>query len=132
MDSPKLHVVFYRPRYGNFQHWALYLDADDQDVIFEVTGSHPVFQPNVVHSRPERSKNFVGKIFVAVISKTDIQRVYDVVSATPVDNDTVEWDCQKYVLDILDELEDEFILEEDDEEYREAREELKEKRGAIL
>ncbi|OJD09651.1 hypothetical protein ACJ73_10165 [Blastomyces percursus] len=132
MNSPKLHVVFYRPRYGNFQHCALYLDADDLDVIFEVTGSHPVFQPNVVHSRPERSKNFVGKVFIATISNEDIQRVYDVVSATPVDNDTVEWDCQEYVLDILDKLENEFILEEDDEEYRAAREELKEKRGAIL
>ncbi|KAI1971591.1 hypothetical protein LOZ53_004460 [Ophidiomyces ophidiicola] len=111
MDSPKLYVVFYRPRYGNYQHWALYLDADDQDVIFEV--------------------NFVGKVFVAVISKNDIPRVHDIVNITPVDNETVEWDCQEYVLDILDKLEDDFILEEEDEEYREPREELKEKRGAI-
>ncbi|OAX78315.1 hypothetical protein ACJ72_07381 [Emergomyces africanus] len=103
MNNPKLHVVFYRPRYGNFQHWALYLDAGD------------LFRPNVVHSRPERSKNFVGKIFIAIISNEDIQRVYDVVRATPVDNNTVEWDCQEYVLDILEKLEDEFILEEDDE-----------------
>lgn len=50
----------------------------------------------------------------------------------PVDNETVEWDCQDYVLDILDNLEEEFILDCDDEDYRAAREILREKRGAIL
>ncbi|KMP10246.1 hypothetical protein CIRG_09927 [Coccidioides immitis RMSCC 2394] len=131
MDSPKLYVVFYRPRYGNFQHWALYLDADDQEVIFEVVGSHPNFRPNVVNSRPERSKNFIGKVLVAVLDKDDIRRVHEIVENVKVYNDTVEWDCQEYVLDILDSLEAEFIVEEDDEDYREARKELKEKRGAM-
>jgi hypothetical protein len=42
MAYPKLHVVFYRPRYGNYQHWALYLQTGTEHVIFEVTGSHPV------------------------------------------------------------------------------------------
>lgn len=123
MDGPKLHVVLYRPCYGNFQHWALYLDADDQDVIFKVIGSHPDFRPNVMHSRPEYPKNFVGKVCVAILAKT-IFKEYTLSSVRPL------WIMT--LLDILDKLQDEFILEEDDEEYRVARKEMKENRGAIL
>lgn len=50
----------------------------------------------------------------------------------PVENETVEWDCQNYVLEILDVLEDEFILESDNEEYHEATEILRGKRGAVV
>lgn len=98
------------PVTDNFQRWALCLNADDLDVTFEATGSHPLFQPDVEYSRPEHSKNYVGKVFVATISDEDIQRVYDVSDATPVNNRNVEWDCQDYVLDVLDRLENECIL----------------------
>ncbi|KXG52958.1 uncharacterized protein PGRI_000080 [Penicillium griseofulvum] len=110
MGNPKLYVVFYRPRYGNYHHWALYVDDEDVPMIFEVIGQHPNFMRNVVKAKAEKSKSFLGKEYVG----------------------TVEWDCQDYVLEILDKLEDEFVLEEDDEDYREARRVLKEKKGAII
>ncbi|KAI3097502.1 hypothetical protein CBS147333_9312 [Penicillium roqueforti] len=132
MAYPKLYVVFYRPRYGNYQHWALYVDDEDVPMIFEVVGQHPNFIRNVVKAKAEKSKSFLGKEYVGVIGKADIERIKNVASAIPVDNETVEWDCQDYVLEILDRLEDEFVLEEDDEDYREARSVLKEKRGAIV
>ena len=118
MANPKLYVVFYRPRYGNYQHWALYVDDEDVPMIFEVIGQHPNFKRNVVKAKAEKSKSFLGKENVA--------------STILVDNETVEWDCQDYVLEILDKLEDDFVLEEDDEDYREARSILKGKRGAIV
>jgi hypothetical protein len=49
-----------------------------------------------------------------------------------VDNETTEWDCQDYVLEILDNLEEEFVLDSDDEDYIDARQTLKDKRGAIV
>ncbi|KAJ5795583.1 uncharacterized protein N7518_004123 [Penicillium psychrosexuale] len=101
-------------------------------MIFEVVGQHPNFIRNVLKAKAEKSKSFLGKEYVGVIGKADIERIKNVASAIPVDNETVEWDCQDYVLEILDKLEDEFILEEDDEDYREARSVLKEKRGPIV
>lgn len=44
----------------------------------------------------------------------------------------MEWDCQDYVLEILDELKDELILDEDDEDYLAARTILKEKSVPIV
>lgn len=130
--SPHLYVVFYRPRYGNYQHWALQLENDEDSIIFEVVGQHPVFERNVSGIKPEKSLNFIKKLYVGVISEGDIPTVKSAVESVPVDNETTEWDCQDYVLEILDQLQDEYILDEDDEDYQEARKELRSKRGAIL
>lgn len=69
---------------------------------------------------------------MAVISKTDIETVKQVAQTVPVDNETVEWDCQEYVPDMLDRLEDEFVLDRDDEDYQDARETLGDRRGAMV
>lgn len=130
--APTLYVAFYRPRYGNYQHWALYIENDEENLILEVTGQHPAFKRNVVMADPKRSRSFQDLLFVAVIQVNDIERVKKAAQSVPVDNETIEWDCQDYVLEILDKLEDEFVLEENDEDYINAREILAERRGAII
>lgn len=101
-------------------------------IVFQVTGQHPEFERNVYYEHPENIEGFIRKLYVGVLGDNDIQRVKDAVESIRVDNETSEWDCQDYVLEILDRLEEEYILEEDDEDYQAAREELKSKRGAIL
>lgn len=32
MGYPKLYVAFFRPRFGNYQHWVLYLDNDEEQL----------------------------------------------------------------------------------------------------
>lgn len=108
--APKLYVVFYRPRYGNYQHWALYLESETENIIFEVIGQHPNFQRNAVSAVPENSRSFISKLYVGVIGKNDVQGVRDAAKTVKVDNETMDWDCQDYVLEILDKLEAEFIL----------------------
>lgn len=130
--SPSLYVVFCRPHYGNFQHWALQLESDESSIIFEVLGQHPEFERSVSYADAEDCEGFIRKLYVGVLGDSDIQRVRNAVESVPVDNETSEWDCQDYVLEILDRLEEDYVLEEDDEDYQAAREELKSKRGAII
>ena len=132
MGIRKLYVVFYRPRYGNYQHWALYLQTDTDNLIFEVTGSHPNFKRNVVKADPRNSQSLVRMIFLDTVSSGDIATVQNMATTTKIDNETVEWDCQEYVLDMLETLEEECVVDDDDETYKDAKKELKEKRGAIV
>lgn len=74
----------------------------------------------------------MNRLYVGVISDQDIPTVRECVAAVEVDNATTEWDCQEYVMDILDKLQEELILDEDDEEYKNAREDLMEKRGPMV
>lgn len=78
------------------------------------------------------SKSFLGKEYVGVISTADIEIIKNLASTILVDNAMAEWDCQDYVLEILNKLEDNFVLEKDDGDSREARSILKGKRGAIF
>ena len=130
MENAKLYVAFYRPQYGNYQHWALYLEDGDDNLIFDVKGSHPHFERAVAKSIPEKSGSFLRKIFMGAIQPEDVEKVKNVAKTTKVDNETLEWDCQEYVLDVLETLEKECIVDDDDEDYKESKEELTEKRGA--
>ncbi|KAL4778235.1 hypothetical protein BJX76DRAFT_352770 [Aspergillus varians] len=130
--SPHLYIVFYRPCYGNYQHWALQLESNKDGIIFKVVGQHPKFERNILEVRPERSGSFVRKLYVSMLSNSNIKRVKSAARQVPVDNETSKWDCQDYVLEILDRLQDDYILDENNKDYQEARKELRTKRGAII
>jgi len=132
MAYPQLWVAFYRPRYGNYQHWALYLQDGNDHTLYEVTGSHPNFQKNQVKAKPQSSSSYRNKLFVASLSKSDISLVAKAARDVKVDNSTTEWDSQEYVIDIIESLKDELVLDEDDEDYKKARKELRKRRGAIV
>jgi hypothetical protein len=59
----------------------------------------------------------------------DLEEFKKAVEATAVDNETVEWDCQDYVLEILDKLGEECIIDEEDRTYKKQRRKLESKRG---
>ncbi|KKK21112.1 hypothetical protein ARAM_007617 [Aspergillus rambellii] len=86
----------------------------------------------MVYARPDASRSYISNVYVAALRDKDIKDVKEAAKHVQVNNETIKWDCQDYVLELLDKLEDEFILDRDDEDYREARKDLKEKRGPIL
>lgn len=72
----------------------------------------------VIKARPESSSHYVDKNFVGYIRQGDVNIISTEASRAFVDNDTVEWDCQNYVLDLLDILEEHFIMDPEGEEYQ--------------
>lgn len=129
---PHLAVAFYRPRYGNFQHWALHLHTPAEDLVFEVDGEHPAFQKATSHGRPCHADGFIESLFVCEIGEPDIPTVKALIAQAIVDNETLEWDCQEYVLDILEACENEGILDDTNEDYLEVKQMLKDRRGPML
>lgn len=67
MGAPELYVVFYKPRAGNFQHWALYIKNGNEPLILQVVGEHPNFERNVVSAFPQNSRSFLGDLYIGVI-----------------------------------------------------------------
>lgn len=80
MAYPQLYVIFYQPRYGNYQHWALYLQGP-KHLIFEVIGSHPNLHTNEVEADPQKSGSYLGKLYFGAISDKDITTVSECVTA---------------------------------------------------
>ncbi|KAE8135360.1 hypothetical protein BDV38DRAFT_252672 [Aspergillus pseudotamarii] len=129
---PALYVAIYYPRYGNYQHWALHLHTTNKDLIYEVDGEHPSFRKVTSRGKPSDSDSLIMSLLVSEIGDPDVPTVQEAVEAAHVDNETLEWDCQEYVLEILAACEQEAVLDTDDEHYVEVMKFLKSKRGPTL
>lgn len=85
---PHLYVVFFRPRYGNYQHWILFIEDGTDKMTLEVVGHHPNFERNYLQVDPARSRNYSRKQFVGVLTKADIERVKAVACRIQMDNES--------------------------------------------
>ena len=112
---PKLFVAMYRPVTGNYEHWALYLDTKDK--IYEVTGTSPHFRRNVIPGKPTSTNRHKRSIFVHPIKLFDSTAFEKAVAAVRLENSISHWNCQDYVIEVLDKLEDECMIDGDDKAY---------------
>lgn len=60
---------------------------------------------------PRKSVDFLESIHLGAVRDRDFREFEKTIKATNVDSEAVEWDCQDYVLEILDNLEEECIVD---------------------
>ena len=89
---PKIYIAVYRPRSGNYYHWAIYVKGTPPRIL-EVTGSHPNFTRNNIEARPESTDRHVESIKVGDVNESDMGEFYSIMGRVEVDNDTVDWNC---------------------------------------
>ncbi|THZ71420.1 hypothetical protein D6C84_10257 [Aureobasidium pullulans] len=124
-----LFIAIYKPLEGNYYHWALHLQTP-HPLVFEVTRSHPSFSPQLSHETPETSSRrdrLVECISVGDIEIVDLEQLKEKINVQHVDNETVEWNCQDYVLEALESLVEECIVDGDYEVYVDGVERTKRK-----
>lgn len=117
------------PRYGNFAHWALCAETEETSKIYEVVGSHGSFTRHTIEARPQHSNRYMESIALGEVADVDFKLFETGINDTIVDNDTSEWDCQDFVLEILDKLEEECIIDGDDKFYQKQKKKIQEKRA---
>jgi hypothetical protein len=147
MGCFKLYVAFYRPLpgTGNYQHWALYLaapdDAPEENTLIHVLEAHPTFKPSIetgasISARTFSPRIFLGETCLCEIQPGGVQQLRDIAKEAKVDNETLDWTCQDYVIEILEALEEACIIgfdgEDYDQEYAENKEKIMEKYGAMI
>ncbi|MCJ1230280.1 hypothetical protein MMC12_006952 [Toensbergia leucococca] len=128
---PKLHVAMYRPAVGNYEHWALYFENRSEHKIYEVTGEHPHFKPNVIPGKPTSTNRHRRTIFVSDINETDIPEFEKAISAVKPQNSISHWNCQDYVIEVLEKLEEECVVDEDNKAYISAKKQVKKHYGPL-
>lgn len=67
-----------------------------------------------------------------MLQYNNIKSIRDTAESITIDNETTEQDYQDYILEILDYLEEAYILDLNNKDYIKARQELKGKRGIII
>lgn len=59
--------------------------------------------------------------YLVYIDVAKARGISDIAKTIPVQNETPGWNCQDWILDLLDELERHGILNQEDEEYQEKK-----------
>jgi|SRR5271155_6051877 len=108
MDA-HLSIIVYRGDPVDLQktrHTALFVTfADNSTVLIHVAGAAGFFSiEQMPQAQPRNSNNFEKDIPVATIKGKTKAQVQSTIAATPANNSTHDWDCQKWVGDALTRL----------------------------
>ncbi|KAI1856408.1 hypothetical protein JX265_011655 [Neoarthrinium moseri] len=92
-------------------HWALFLhNSQSGDVILQVSddkgGVGYYVETPIYNKQPQRSGRHETSIEVGTINSDDHDSAIAALQATPVDNDSTTWNCQSWVMEALEALEE--------------------------
>jgi len=136
MSTAELYVVTYRPLEHSWSHWAIYIrtiprgvDPDDDDEckhsIYQASGLENELQLDISAANPRNSGRCQAVVFVSSIDTArDLKDIETKLEEQPMMNDIPTWDCQDWVMESLEMLEDEELL--DISGYNEAKMKLEE------
>ncbi|KAF3208635.1 hypothetical protein TWF679_007693 [Orbilia oligospora] len=128
-----LYIAVYSPQEGNFYHWALSFETETSIYNFEVIGQFPNYDYYKHISRTPPEKNHAGFIKKYLVAEIDRRDVKDVIKffedEAEARKDILEWNCQDFCLESLEELRDRELISGEDEYYEEGVEEAKEYYG---
>jgi hypothetical protein len=130
----QLTVDIFQPLEGNYMHWAFHIwdEGLDQHYRYEVLNHHPDFKASATYEDPAKDHLHRREIIVDRVLRNDFEKIKACIKEVRVDNETVHWNCQDYCLEILEKLVEAFILDEDDEAYQAAKEELDQQFGGQI
>lgn len=121
MSTPiaSINVAISRPtlpptdRLSDFYHWTFYIHNPSTGLHrqYEVEGEANFLSRNIL-SEPPDSSRLIKTIPVGHISQKSIPLLEAVIEKVEIRNDIFSWDCQDYVIEILDALQEAELLGE--------------------
>lgn len=88
-----------------YRHWAFYIDDDTNPTILQVKGSpgHRRYE-ELNHQNPAPDESLYEMQQVGTISKSQIKAVKAFAEGLEVKNTQLSWNCQDWVLEMIEEL----------------------------
>ncbi|KAJ5486972.1 hypothetical protein N7530_001272 [Penicillium desertorum] len=105
---------------GVYKHWGVFIDAPgEKDKIFlQVAGSDGRFRYEMETTDVRQSERLVELLHLYDVDVAKINSIKTIASQVTVHNDIRGWNCQDYVLDLLEALEKEAIVNSKDAGYK--------------
>ncbi|KAJ6187910.1 hypothetical protein N7519_002818 [Penicillium mononematosum] len=105
---------------GVYKHWGVFIDAPgEEDKFFlQVAGSDGRFRYEMETTDVRQSERLVELIHLYDVDVAKIDSIKTIASQVTVHNEIRGWNCQDYVLDLLEALEQEAIGNSKDAGYK--------------
>lgn len=96
-----LYVAIYKPKGGNVHHWAVWLEGPGWSRLFQAEGDPGKYKVTEKDNvQPNASSRHKENVFVAEID--DYNGFIASARNCTAPDDSAAWDCQEYVMDVLD------------------------------
>ncbi|CAG8887683.1 unnamed protein product [Penicillium egyptiacum] len=118
---------------GVYKHWGVSIDAPrEEDKIFlQVAGSDGRFRYEMETTDVRLSERLVELLPLYDVDVAKIDSIKTVASQVTVHNEIRGWNCQDYVLDLLEALEKEAIVNSKDAGYKKQKNLLQKKQEGL-
>ena len=105
---------------GVYKHWGIFIDEpqEAEKLLLHVKGSDGRFRYEPEMKDARRSRSLVELVYLCDVDVAKTSSIKTVASKVPVHNEIRGWNCQDYVLDLLDALEDGAIVNNQDAGYK--------------
>jgi hypothetical protein len=116
-----------------FKHWAVFLDGEGNDkFMFHALGGEGRFRFEERKSNARQSKSISEVIELCKVKGPHIGTVKRIARQMPIHNEIPVWNCQDYVLEVLEELENAGVVSDEDTDYTEQKEKLAAKQEGFV
>ncbi|KAK3055542.1 hypothetical protein LTR09_003462 [Extremus antarcticus] len=115
---------------SNFYHWTLHVHdlATSKHLQYQVAGEANYLVANILHTAPD--ERCIQNILVGRVDTASSSLLDSPVRKVELQNDIYSWDCQDYVIEIIDAMEDAGLLGSLDN-YMAIKSRIKQMRGTI-
>lgn len=128
----KLHVAIYQDE-GVYKHWSLFIEGPTagEKTILHILGSSTRYRFELRTSDARRSASLSELIPLCDVPTSKISAIKEAGRTMPIHNEYAGYNCQDYVLDLLDDLEGKNLIDGNDAEYKKRKEVVKSKQEGL-
>jgi hypothetical protein len=118
---------------GVYKHWGVFIDVPgEEDKIFlQVAGSDGRFRYEMETTDVRQSERLVELIHIYDVDVAKINSIKTIAGQVTVHNEIRGWNCQDYVLDLLEALEQEAIVDSKDGVYQTQKDSIRGKQEGL-
>ncbi|OJD12982.1 hypothetical protein AJ78_06497 [Emergomyces pasteurianus Ep9510] len=115
------------------KHWSLFIEGDslNEKTLIHLLGARSNYFFNIrTSSDAKNSKSLVEMIFLCHINASEIESIKNTAEKMTIRNDSADYSCQDFILELLNTLEEEAIIDPTNADYADSKQILRQKREA--
>lgn len=96
--SRELSVILYEPTEGEYRHWSLFLENDEdyEGNIYEIVGDSTNYSYNILRNKnPKSSSHYFTKIGVIMVDNNKMEELENILSKVEIKHNNNYWCCRK-------------------------------------
>ncbi|KLJ09447.1 hypothetical protein EMPG_15137 [Blastomyces silverae] len=105
---------------GVYKHWGLFIDGptDAEKILLQIMGSSTRYRFDMENSNAHESAILSEIIHLCDVDNSKISAIKDAAENAVVHNEYPGYNCQDYVLELLDDLEEKDIIDKNEVNYK--------------